>query len=326
MKKYMNKLSLSDGLSQRLAYKKYSAHNHKWRAGSWQIRQNHIFILPTRHGFYMGFLVLAGFAMGYKVQNNFILLAVIFLFLTLLLSLIASTRNLQGLRIKARIEPYYFAGRRQYIHLNFTKSRAAFGVALMCNGYATPLDLSQAACRICVPVGDFGRGIYPIGAFKLVTRFPFGIATSWVWLAPAEQIIVAPAPLELPLNRYRRGRPAASVHHQHWQNINKSIGENDDAGDLRNYQPDDPPKRIDWKHFAATRTLLVREQNEPAQGALILTPPAAADWETALSYLAGGLCVAEKQNLPAYMTLNGATYRIYDKAERQQAYHALARA
>ena len=32
---------------------------------------SHIFIVPNRFGLYAGFLVLAGFAMGYKVQNNF---------------------------------------------------------------------------------------------------------------------------------------------------------------------------------------------------------------------------------------------------------------
>ena len=53
----------------------------KWTSGDWRFKQNNIFILPNRFGFYAGFLVLASFAMGYKVQNNFILLGVIFLFL-----------------------------------------------------------------------------------------------------------------------------------------------------------------------------------------------------------------------------------------------------
>ena len=69
----------------------------KWTSGTWAIKQSHIFILPNRYGLYAGFLVLASFAMGYKVQNNFILLGVIFLFLVFMLSLIASVRNIQGI-------------------------------------------------------------------------------------------------------------------------------------------------------------------------------------------------------------------------------------
>ena len=65
---------LFDYISRRIAMRR------RWRDGFFTIRQNHIAILPNRFGVYAGFLVLASFAMGYKVQNNFILLAVIFLF------------------------------------------------------------------------------------------------------------------------------------------------------------------------------------------------------------------------------------------------------
>ena len=333
----MPRLNLGERLSQHIAHKRYARHKQGWRDGIWEIRQNNIFILPNRHGFYMGFLVLAGFGMGYKVQNNFILLAVIFLFLILMLSLIASVRNLQGLRVGVQVAPYYFAGCPHYIRLNFTKSRTAFGVILACNGHRQRLDLSQAASTICVPVGNFRRGVYPLGALKLSTSFPFGIATSWVWIIPPtasnhgstyanSQIIICPEPVEYPINRYKRGAPiAADIDNAPACQQSAKAGDSaDDIGDLRAYQPDDPPKRIDWKHFAATRKILVRERNEPAQGALILTQPV-GELEAGLSYLAGGLRVAEKHGLPAYMRLNGAHYRIYDQATRQQAYHALAR-
>ena len=66
-----------------------------WSGNSKTLKQKDLFILPNRFGVYVGFLVFASFAMGYRVQNNFILLGVIFLFLIYMLSLIASVRNLQ---------------------------------------------------------------------------------------------------------------------------------------------------------------------------------------------------------------------------------------
>ena len=45
-----------------------------WSGHSKTLRQKDLFILPNRFGVYVGFLVFASFAMGYRVQNNFILL------------------------------------------------------------------------------------------------------------------------------------------------------------------------------------------------------------------------------------------------------------
>ena len=68
--------------------------------------------------------------MGYKVQNNFILLGVIFLFLVFMLSLIASVRNIQGLKIEVQVEPYYFAGAMHHIRLSLRKDQPAFNLKL----------------------------------------------------------------------------------------------------------------------------------------------------------------------------------------------------
>ena len=117
-------LSFSERLTRRLSLRR-----RKWKSGPWHIRQSHIFILPNLYGVYAGFLVLASFAMGYKVQNNFILLGVIFLFLVFMLSLIATVRNIRA-QNRSKIEPYYFAGQTQHIRLSFRKDQPAFNLKL----------------------------------------------------------------------------------------------------------------------------------------------------------------------------------------------------
>lgn len=294
----------------------------RWLKGVWQIRQSHIFIFPNRFGLYAGFLVLASFAMGYKVQNNFILLAVIFLFLVFMLSLIASVRNLQGLRIEADVQPYYFAGDRQYIRLTFRKDQPAFNVTLQTEFGELPLDLSTGATAVMVPVGAHGRGVHPIGGVKLQTLFPFGIARAWSWLHPPGELVVAPQPAEQSPAQYPRGNPAMATAAEQKRQQNDFA---DELGDLRDYQDSDPPARIDWKRYAATRETMVREHGLDTQGELLLKQPAGPP-EEALSYLSGGLRVAERIGAPARMTLDGTDYQIYDRPGREQAYYALARA
>ena len=47
----------------------------------------------------------------------------------------------------------------------------------------------------------------------------------------------------------------------------------DELGDLRDYHESDPPARIDWKRYAATRETMVREHGLDAQGEVILRQP-----------------------------------------------------
>tara|TARA_B110000971_G_C20036372_1_gene514459 strand:+ start:2302 stop:3246 length:945 start_codon:yes stop_codon:yes gene_type:complete len=304
-----------------------AARRKRWLKGTWQIRQSNIFILPNRFGLYAGFLVLASFAMGYKVQNNFILLAVIFLFLVFMLSLIASVRNLQGLEIEADVAPYYFAGERQYIRLVFRKKQPAFNLALHTDTETITLDMSSGATSLMVPVGNFERGVHPIASIKVQTLFPFGIARAWSWINPPGDLVVAPKPKEYAPARYPRGNPAmASASDKKRQQNNFA----DELGDLRDYQDSDPPARIDWKRYAATRETMVREHGLDTQGEVLLRQPQGS-LEAALSYLSGGLRVAERMGAPARMMLQGgesqnADYAVYDTPTREQAYYALARA
>jgi len=315
--KNTRKLSIAERVTRGL-----SARRRRWQEGVWRIRQSHIFILPNRYGLYAGFLVLASFAMGYKVQNNFILLGVIFLFLVFMLSLIASVRNIQGLEIEAQIEPYYFADKPQFIRLRFKKSQPAFNLTLVGPLGDMPLDMETAATSLLVPVGPFERGIYKVPPLKIETLFPFGIARAWSWLNPPGDIIVAPHPREQAVNAYPRGNPAmAQAAEQKRQQNNFA----DELGDLRDYQDSDPPARIDWKRYAATRETMVREHGVDAQGELVLRQPQ-GEFEDSLSYLSGGLAVAERIGAPARMTLQGTDYQIYDKPAREQAFNALARA
>ncbi len=312
---HQNISSVLERISARIALRRA-----RWLKGVWEIQQSHIFILPNRYGVYMIFLMLASFAMGHKVQNNFILLAVIFLFLLLILSLIASVRNLQGLRIEADIAPYYFAGEPHHIWLRFKKRRAAFNIEIHTPHGVMPLNMTGGATSLRVPVGDRGRGVYGLCPIKVQTLFPFGIARAWCWITPPGDLVVVPKPVEQAAGYYPRTNLSAA------QTLNQKHQQNnyaDELGHLRDYQNSDPPARIDWKRYAATRETMVREHSLDTQGEVVLRAPSGG-FESGLSYLSGGLLVAERIGAPARMILHGAEYRVYDQQARAQAFYALA--
>jgi hypothetical protein len=183
------------------------------------------------------------------------------------------------------------------------------------------LDLSKSATSLLVPVGKLPRGVHEVPPIKIETLFPFGIARAWSWLRPPGDMVVAPMPREQAIAAYPRGNPAMAQKAEQKRQQNNVA---DELGDLRDYADSDPPARIDWKRYAATRETMVRDHGLDAQGEMILRQPK-GDLENSLSYLSGGLLVAERIGAPARMTLQGADYQVYDKPAREKAYYALAR-
>ena len=62
----------------------------------------------------------------------------------------------------------------------------------------------------------------------------------------------------------------------------------DELGDLRDYGDSDPPARIDWKRYAATRETMVRDHGADTQGEMILRQPR-GDLETGAVLFIGRL-------------------------------------
>jgi len=258
---------VAEQLSDRFLHKK------GWQGGDKTLRQSDLFIMPNRYGLYVAFLVFASFGLGYKVQNNFILIGVIFLFLLFMLSLISAVRNLQGTSISLRPEARNFAEETAYITCRLKKSNAAFNVRLfgvLDAPKGLELDLSSSQAFYRLPVLQVGRGRHAFPPLKLQTRFPFGIVRCWSWLAPPVELLIAPVPRERPLTAYPRLdrlRLAKMDQHQGEKN------EIEEYQDPRPFQDGDLPSRIDWKRFAATRKALVRDFESSARAMSISKPP-----------------------------------------------------
>ncbi|MGC6471424.1 MAG: DUF58 domain-containing protein [Parvibaculales bacterium] len=309
---------VAEQLSHRLMHRK------GWQGGNKTLRQSDLFIMPNRYGLYVAFLVFASFGLGYKVQNNFILIGVIFLFLLFMLSLISAVRNLQGTSISLRPEARNFAQQTAYVTCRLKKESAAYNIRLF-GVLGTPkgieLDLSSSQAFYRLPVLLAERGRHAVPPLKLQTRFPFGIVRCWSWLAPPVEMLIAPVPTEHPLTSYPRLDRMRLAQMDQPQGTRDEI---EDYQDPRPFQDGDLPSRIDWKRFAATREALVRDFESSSEGDVYLEAANGMAREEALSYLCGGLKVCERAGVNVVMALDEDIHFISTRQQFDEAFHVLA--
>lgn len=307
-------------LAQSLQYR--LLHKKGWLGGKKILRQSDLFIMPNHYGFYMAFLIMSGFGIGYRVQNNFILMGVIFLFLLFMLSLISAARNLQGMHIQISANERYFAHHDIHITCRFKKPNPAYNISLLGGlAGAAAVDLSSGLALYRLPISPLGRGQHSFPPLTLQTRFPFGIVRCWTRLAPPIEILVAPVPDERALSAYPRIDPQIYFARETRQGASHDVEEWQDP---RQYQDGDLPSRIDWKRFAANRELLIREFETSGAGDVLLQMPKDMPREAGLSYLCGGLCVSERAGLNVVMRLDERDYYISTKQQFDEAFHVLA--
>ena len=107
--------NFAEHLSKKFNIRKYKLNSVK------SIRQ--IYALPTRFGIYLGFALIGGVALSSRLENNFLLLMLLFQMAVFFLSIIWSANNLgegEGGRSGKRGSEY-LAGRSSYtkrIHLS----------------------------------------------------------------------------------------------------------------------------------------------------------------------------------------------------------------
>lgn len=96
------------------------------------------------------------------------------------------------------------------------------------------------------------RGVYAVRGFMLRTRFPFGFVERQRFVEANGEIVVYPHPQ--PLDDFYHLLPLS-----HGQIESPHRGSGSDLYAIRQYQPSDHPRHVDWKATARTARLMVRE-------------------------------------------------------------------
>jgi uncharacterized protein (DUF58 family) len=209
-----------------------------------KISRRRIYILPTRSGLMLAFVLIAMLLAGLNYNSN---LGLAFAFLMVSVALVTMhhcNRNLLGLQVDVTTEVDAFAGREasfEFVLRNDSnvERRDVEIRCLTASGTRSIAVKSSESVPVAVPVPQ--RGIARIDQFELRTRYPFGWFHAWTYVQGSLTAYVAPAP--------HGARTLPAVGGAGSASRSETRGDEEFAG-LRAYEPGVPLKHMAWKVLA----------------------------------------------------------------------------
>jgi uncharacterized protein (DUF58 family) len=270
-----------------------------------QVRLDHrrIFILPSRAGLGMLFLLMIMLLGAINYQNSLVYAVTFILGSLFWVALHHTYRNLAGLQLQSTGSRSVFAGEAAPLELKLRGGRREHqSISLRWRG--TPER------RVDVPTkGEkdttlyhptHRRGWFRPGRLRIETRYPLGWFVAWSLVDLHWQVLVYPRPIEAELPRQNRNREGEG---------DNPRGEGvEDFQGLRDYQPGDSKRRLDWRAWSRGQGLHSKVFAEPTQSNiwLSLDDAPAMDLEGRLGCLTGWILQLDQSAQP-YGLLLGST-------------------
>lgn len=225
-------------------------------AASVRLNQRRIFILPSRVGAAYGLALLLMLLVAINYQNSLAYGLTFLLMAVFVVAILHTYRNLAGLVLKAGGGGAVFVGEQARFRVRLeSREREHQAVAL---GWP-PAELlardvprqGQAELELSLPAQR--RGWLRPGRLRVESRFPLGLLVAWSWVDLDQAALVYPRPLagELPLS--------AGLGDDEEEGMRARGQGADDFQGLRDYQPGDSKRRLDWKAYSRGQGLLVKE-------------------------------------------------------------------
>lgn len=226
----------------------------KIESGTITLTQRRIFILPTRQGLALGF-VLVLMVLGdinYNLSLGYVL--TFLLAMMAVMSMLHAFRNLAHLEIRPGRAGAVFCGETARFIFHFRNPGALHRYQLglrHASGRSISFDVpARQDSEIALPVPATQRGWLKPGQLKLYTEFPLGLFHAWSYLDFDMRCLIYPEPLaDAPLPPGNAPDGAGR----------RSIAGDDDFSGLRKYAAGDALPRIAWKAYARERGLQVKQ-------------------------------------------------------------------
>ncbi len=257
-----------------------------------------IYVLPSKPGLFFAVIWFVMLMAGLNFNNNMGLMLVFLLFgmaQVMLLKTFFNMRNVTLNSIKA--EPV-FLGEEIEAQVELTAANERWQLINDSSGEIHEAHIEKGSGYLLWVVRSICRGRQPLPRFKLLTRYPMGMFTVWVYATPKVDVLVYPKP-ERPVPEYPShggldGDQSLPV-----------VG--DELSGIREYQVGDPVRDIAWKKTAQTDKTWVK-QFEVTKGKHMLfdfDQLGALDLELKLSRLCAWVLQAEHENVDYQIKLPG---------------------
>jgi Uncharacterized conserved protein (some members contain a von Willebrand factor type A (vWA) domain) len=274
------------------------------------LRQNRVYVLPTKRGFVflftVGLMLLT--SLNYAISLGFI---ITFLWLGVIAAtLIQTFRQLWGLKVAPISAGHAFAGGQVEFTVMVEAGRENRQRLMLSLGEGEEESLALQSNQVhsfILKRQSLRRGYLSMGRLKIMTEAPLGLWHAWSYIHfPLKALIfpvpeIAPPPLP------------QSASQQHGQAPIGAIG-NDDLAGLREYQYGDPIQRVAWKAVARGAGWFSKafEGGSGRQHVALdfSQLPMALDTETRLSRLTAWVLICDREGLPFSLALPGTTLQL----------------
>jgi uncharacterized protein (DUF58 family) len=266
------------------------------------LEYRHIYVLPTRFGFWFGVLLALTALGGLNFNNNMALLLGFLLAAVAQLTTLLAYRNLVGIRVHSITAAPVFAGNRACFRvlLRNTEERVRFAIQAVSD---ESVDCSDIGADDSIQLGlsqpTLARGWVAMEPFRLENRYPLGLFRAWSVIIPDARCLVYPTPAANPPALPRTGRGDSGAANR---------GEGEHLHGLREYKPGDPMRRIAWRTSARHRKLYSRVMESPTEDACELNwyLMGSGNAEEKLSILTAWVLRAERLQIPYSLEIPGA--------------------
>ena len=259
-----------------------------------KLEYRHIYVMPTRFGFWFGVLLAVTTLGGLNFNNNMALMLSFLLASISQLTTFLAYRNLSGLSLVGLRAPPVFAGQPAHFRvlLKNPESRFRFAISIISDESYDCADIEpQETGHLTLEQMTRRRGWLEMNPFRIENRYPLGLFRAWSVIIPKASCLVYPAPAPNPPPLPKTGRGDYGSAQQ---------GEGEHLHGLREYQPGDPLRRIAWKSSARHEKLYSRVMESPIEEACEF------NWylmrgggtEEKLSIMAAWILRAERRQIP----------------------------
>jgi len=262
----------------------------------------HIYVMPTRFGFWFAMLLVLMTVGGLNFNNNMTLLLTFMVSSIAMLTTLLAYRNLAGVTVNGILANPVFNGEsaKFRVLLKNGEERNRFAIQAISAESMDCTDVEpQNSAALSLKQQSGKRGWMQMDPFRLENRFPLGLFRAWSVVIPNARCLVYPKPAPNPPPLPKTGRGDYGAAHQ---------AEGDHFHGLREYQQGDPLRRIAWRASARHEKLYSKVLESPSEEACELNwyLMGGGDTEEKLSILAAWVLRAERRQIPYSLELPGA--------------------
>lgn len=306
----------SSGLFQRWLKRRIPAASHV------QLNHRRIFIMPTRAGMGLLFLLVIMLIGAINYQNSLVYAVVFILGSLFWVGLHHTYRNLAGLQLQATGSLPVFSGEEAQLSVTLVSERREHQAISMRwpDTASRQVDVDPgASSNLSLYYPTQRRGWLKPGRLRVETRYPLGWFVAWSLVDLDWRVLVYPQPVSRPLPGTQGGVEGEGD--QQW------VEGVDDFQGLRDYQPGDSRKRLDWRAWSRGQGLHSKIFAEPQHDSqwLRLEQAPGQSLDEQLGCLTGWVLQLEQRRQPYGLELPGTRIQpAAGEAHQQACLRALA--